>query len=379
MVLAALVGPLLATSDPVGAQTGGGGQQQQLQSQVAQLDQAQSAALASLQSIQQQKASLDARVADLDNQLNAAEASLAPLAAQSADLNGRVAELQVSIAGTQARLDTAQIALNAATASLYRSARSGAQYQTILAAPPQSLVAGGKYLALVTRQRHDLVVQVSALRNQLGRQNQRLLADKAKADAAANDARATRDRIAGLRDQLTPAQAQAASQAATELSALSQIQGNKAQDEAELASLQGASDSIAASLRSRGGGGTAAGACDARPVPGAVTSGFGARGGGFHPGVDMNATYGAPIHACRGGTIVSAGWQGGYGNAVVIDHGGGMATLYAHQSRLAATVGQQVNAGDIIGYVGSTGYSTGPHLHFEVRVNGSPIDPAPYL
>jgi murein DD-endopeptidase MepM/ murein hydrolase activator NlpD len=120
-------------------------------------------------------------------------------------------------------------------------------------------------------------------------------------------------------------------------------------------------------------------------VPGAIGSGFGMR---YHPvlhysrmhtGADMRAGHGEPIHACRAGTVVASGWQGGYGNAVVIDHGGGMATLYGHQSSTAVNVGQHVDAGQVIGYVGSTGMSTGPHLHFEVRLGGNPVDPAGYL
>ena len=77
--------------------------------------------------------------------------------------------------------------------------------------------------------------------------------------------------------------------------------------------------------------------------------------------------------------MVSAGWMGGYGNATVIDHGGGMATLYGHQSQILVSVGQHVNGGDVIGKIGSTGYSTGPHLHFEVRINGNTVDPDPHL
>jgi murein DD-endopeptidase MepM/ murein hydrolase activator NlpD len=77
--------------------------------------------------------------------------------------------------------------------------------------------------------------------------------------------------------------------------------------------------------------------------------------------------------------VIVAGVRGGYGNAVVIDHGGQLATLYAHQSQMAVTVGQQVQQGQIIGFVGSTGFSTGPHLHFEVRLNGVPVDPLGYL
>ena len=99
----------------------------------------------------------------------------------------------------------------------------------------------------------------------------------------------------------------------------------------------------------------------------------------MHTGVDMHASSGEPIHACRAGIVVTAGWQGGYGNTVILDHGDGMATLYAHQSRLGVREGQMVHTGDVIGYVGSTGMSTGPHLHFEVRLNGNPVDPEPYL
>ncbi len=95
----------------------------------------------------------------------------------------------------------------------------------------------------------------------------------------------------------------------------------------------------------------------------------------LHTGVDIGAGTGTTIVAAAEGKVISSGWRGGYGQAVVIDHGGGLSTLYAHQSRLIARAGQIVSAGQKIGEVGSTGYSTGPHLHFEVRVNGEPRDP----
>ncbi len=102
-------------------------------------------------------------------------------------------------------------------------------------------------------------------------------------------------------------------------------------------------------------------------------------GVGFHPGVDFAATSGTPIRAAAGGTVVIASAQGGYGNCTVIAHVGGLGTLYAHQSRIVVHVGQRVKRGDVIGYVGSTGASTGPHLHFEVRVLGALVDPLPWL
>jgi murein DD-endopeptidase MepM/ murein hydrolase activator NlpD len=99
----------------------------------------------------------------------------------------------------------------------------------------------------------------------------------------------------------------------------------------------------------------------------------------FHAGIDIGAGYGAAIVAADSGVVVSAGWMGGYGNATVIDHGGGLATLYGHQSSLSVSAGQSVSRGQVIGAVGSTGYSTGPHLHFEVRVNGATRDPMDYF
>jgi murein DD-endopeptidase MepM/ murein hydrolase activator NlpD len=98
-----------------------------------------------------------------------------------------------------------------------------------------------------------------------------------------------------------------------------------------------------------------------------------------HPGIDMNGATGDPIRAAEDGRVVAAGWIDGYGNTVIIDHGNTLGTLYAHQSLLAVAEGDVVRRGGVIGFVGSTGYSTGPHLHWEVRVLGQVVDPAPFI
>ncbi|MHB9109337.1 MAG: M23 family metallopeptidase [Armatimonadota bacterium] len=158
--------------------------------------------------------------------------------------------------------------------------------------------------------------------------------------------------------------------------------------EAELAALERDSNAVASMLRSmqRSGKGRARYngpryAVGGLPVAGRISSGYGYR---MHPilkyrrlhtGIDISAPTGTPIHAAGGGEVIWASWRGGYGNTIIIDHGGGKATLYAHMSRYNAGVGKRVSKGDVIGYVGSTGLSTGPHLHYEVRINGTPVNP----
>ena len=115
------------------------------------------------------------------------------------------------------------------------------------------------------------------------------------------------------------------------------------------------------------------------PVQGPITSPFGMRWGRMHEGIDIGVPTGTPIHAAAAGRVIYAGWMSGYGNLTVIDHGRGLATAYGHQSALAAGNGQTVSQGQTIGYVGCTGHCFGPHLHFEVRVNGQPVDPLGYL
>ncbi|MDK9697905.1 MAG: M23 family metallopeptidase, partial [Siculibacillus sp.] len=124
-----------------------------------------------------------------------------------------------------------------------------------------------------------------------------------------------------------------------------------------------------------------------RPMPSdaSTSSGFGTRVDPFlgtpalHTGIDFRADVGDPVRVTGPGTVVSAGQQGGYGLCVDVDHGNGVVTRYAHMSRVSVERGRQVKPGDVVGLAGSTGRSTGPHLHYETRVAGEPVDPAPWL
>lgn len=115
------------------------------------------------------------------------------------------------------------------------------------------------------------------------------------------------------------------------------------------------------------------------PTKGRITSPFGYRWGRKHTGIDIAAPKGTPVYASASGRVTYAGWKGGYGKCIMIDHGNGIQTLYGHNSVLVVSKGTQVKSGQQIAKIGSTGNSTGPHVHFEVRIKGTPVNPANYL
>jgi murein DD-endopeptidase MepM/ murein hydrolase activator NlpD len=250
--------------------------------------------------------------------------------------------------------------------------------------------------------------------NQIGRQDRRLARDVAAARRQAhtarvrtartrrgvqhaseairsrvNEQRAERDRLVSSREALAVARAvksetlgavrareDEAVDAVDDLTAESSALGARIRAAQAPSPSSGRSAPSSASSSSTGGVSSAG---FIWPVSGPVTSGFGWRWGRMHEGIDISASTGTPIRAAAAGSVIVAGWSGGYGNLVVIDHGGGVSTAYGHQSAIGSGVGQTVAQGQVIGYVGSTGNSTGPHLHFEVRINGSPVDPMGYL
>ena len=195
------------------------------------------------------------------------------------------------------------------------------------------------------------------------------------------------NQVRALRDRLLASQNQLAAARANKRDALQNVKESKAEFLHEAAGLQAASASLAAQIRSAQSTSSYSAPSDTTPsaagfiwpVNGPVTSGFGMRWGRMHEGIDIGVGYGTPIHAAASGTIIYCGWESGYGNLVAIDHGGGISTAYGHQSSLAVSVGQIVAQGETIGYVGCTGHCFGPHLHFEVRINGAPVDPLGYL
>jgi murein DD-endopeptidase MepM/ murein hydrolase activator NlpD len=195
----------------------------------------------------------------------------------------------------------------------------------------------------------------------------------------ASQVRALRDQLLASRDRLAAARS-------AKRESLQNVKESKAEYLHEVAGLQAASAALAGQIRTAQstssyspGDATPSAAGFIWPVNGPVTSPFGWRWGRMHEGIDIGAAYGTPIHAAASGRVIYAGWMSGYGNLVAIDHGRGISTAYGHQSSIAVSNGQIVSQGQTIGYVGCTGHCFGPHLHFEVRINGSPVDPLGYL
>jgi len=192
------------------------------------------------------------------------------------------------------------------------------------------------------------------------------------------------ERIANLKKNTQQQQTKVANLVNQTKRDLNKIQQDRRELEKALDELEETSKQLEAELKKRGSGAQIGTGKFIIPVKGRISSPFGWRmhpilgKQKFHSGVDLAAVRGTSVLAADGGVVISAGWQGGYGNTVIIDHGAGFTTLYAHNDKLLVKAKDKVVKGQIISKVGSTGLSTGPHLHFEIRIDGSPVDPMEY-
>jgi murein DD-endopeptidase MepM/ murein hydrolase activator NlpD len=251
---------------------------------------------------------------------------------------------------------------------------------------------------LSTESLGDFLDQIDYVRD-LGSQDARITTQVNRAKVRMHDARektrVTRDKVATVTRTIAVRTAQVRSEKQRLLisekglaaakghkrAQLASVQQSKAEYLHEVAGLQASYGAVTAQIQAAGSSSydsTPSASGLIWPVNGPVVSPFGMRWGRLHAGIDIGVGYGTPIHAAASGTVIFAGWMGGYGNFVIVDHGGGLSTGYAHQSSIAVG-GGSVSQGQVIGYVGCTGHCFGPHLHFEVRVNGSPVDPLGYL
>jgi murein DD-endopeptidase MepM/ murein hydrolase activator NlpD len=345
-----------------------------------------------LNSTQNKLSHVQAHAGVLTGRISHESAQLQQLTTQVAALRNKEASVAAELAQRQAELDQAQARLDALKRRLHAAVhileqRLVAIYETnepdlitvlLQAHGFDDLLARTQYLQTLQHQDNDIVSRVRELRNEM--------------QVTVNTVRAARDDIAARKQELDATKARL-KERTTELAAARRkqhatlAQVRKQQDDLE-GDLSDISQKIAEQL-SAGAGALPAGPIRAGghgliwPVNGPITSGYGPRNIGngyeFHPGIDIGVPTGTPIRAAASGTVSIAGPEGGYGNYTCIDHGGGLSTCYGHQERFLVSVGQQVAQGQIIGLSDCTGYCFGPHVHFEVRINGQTTDPLGYL
>jgi len=391
-----LVLPLVLAAGLILVLPGGGALAGDIAGQKASVDAKLAAVQAKLTQDKKQAAALDTEIGGLSSSIHALESRVG-------DVSGRLAVLRQDVALHQRRLDKLDALFRLQTA---RFAALRREYTLAVERLDQRLVTIYKQpdpttidVLLAARSFQDVLDQLDYL-GAIAAQDKHVATSVATAKAQVASARA-RTRVARrhvreeeqvvlgraqqveiLRAQLVSTQGQLTGTRSRKSAALAATRKQIDEEVGESQALAAASAALAARLSGTSDGSPAVPGNAPHfiwPVSGPITSPFGMRWGTLHPGIDIGVPSDTPVHAAAAGKVVWCGWMSGYGNLVMIDHGGGYATAYGHNTRVAVSCGQEVAQGQVVAYSGCTGFCTGPHVHFEVRVNGTPVDPLQYL
>ena len=367
------------------------------------------ATLADLQQIEARRAQIEAELSALNRTLAAAQARLDAAQAKLDAITAELDAAELELDRTRLELARERRKFNARVRETYKRGNTAFAVLAMDVEDLNEFTRGMAYVQRVMRADRDRIEQISSLERQVTaraeeldvlRQRQRLLAESQAGE---------RDKVAALVADQRILRDRATAEEEKRRLALKDIESDKAAYALLVTSLEQESANIEAELRRRAEEERKRREAEAaakpkpkpgeakesetparsgslkRPYSGPQTSGFGWRehpiygDRRYHAGVDYSGPTGDKFWAAGDGVVVSAGWRGGYGNTVVIDHGDGLATLYAHASSLLVKSGQKVKRGQPIATIGTTGASTGPHLHFEVRQDGEPQNPSRYV
>ena len=332
----------------------------------------------------------DNRIDSLQGEINGTEQQLAgvqtELDAKQAELLRVRDELEVArdrLERARAKLELAREALADRLIELYKADQPDALTVVLEADGFDDLLERTEFLERISDQDRDIVERVRALKARTEREEAKLAELEQVSQEAAEVVLSRRNEIAASRDRLAAAQGELVTVRNGRRGALSDVRGSRVRLEGDLEELEATQAKVAQQLANPaappagpitpGSGGLI------WPINGTITSPFGLRWGRLHAGIDIAAPSGTPIRAADSGSVVIAAYTGGYGNYTCVQHAGSLSTCYAHQSGYATSAGASVSQGQVIGYVGNTGASFGDHLHFETRVNGTPVDPLGYL
>lgn len=353
------------------------------------------------------------RVAVLDGRLDSLDGRIGRLQTELIKARNRIVSIHGDLLDTQAHLVRRTKVFTKRARAIYEAGPNAMVDGLLSSQNFGDLVDRYTYYQSALANDKDLLDQISGLRNKMATRQRQAERQEQRLSGAKTRLIDTRQRVATARRRREDVLAQRRQAVADKQGLLREIQSSKSKSEKVAAELDSevnqvkhiiaAAEAAAAAQREQQQSSTSpsgpvpsapltsappppsGGGQLSWPVSGPVTSGFGMRVDPvthqyqLHAGIDIGAGYGAPVGAADDGTVIYAGTMSGYGRVVVIDHGGGLSTLYGHLSAYGVAKGQEVSRGSQIANVGCTGFCTGPHLHFEVRVNGDPVDPMPYL
>ena len=319
--------------------------------------------------IQATQERLDRAQSSLDRQKNAL-----------LEVRNRLEGARDRLARLRSELATARRLLAARLVEIYKSDTPDALTVVLESDGFGDLLERAEFLERISDQDREITDRVTGLRDQAQEQAVQLAKLEQREQLAAERILQERDQIASAQNQLLSSRDQLASARSDKQGVLSQVRSQKQDAMEDLASLQAEQARVAGALQGSPGPIKQGSGQLIWPVNGPVTGVFGeVRPGHMHAGIDIAVPEGTPIRAADSGRVALMGYVGGYGNYTCVQHTASMSTCYGHQSSFATSNGASVSQGQVIGYSGNTGNSTGPHLHFEVRINGSPVDPMGYL
>jgi murein DD-endopeptidase MepM/ murein hydrolase activator NlpD len=362
-----------------------------VQSKLQQAREREASLNAEIASVTQRIQALEAEVGDVSTKLVALEEDLA-LHQRKLDALTELYEIQTErLAFLRDQYGVAVKRLSTRLVAVYESGEPSTLDVLIDAQSFSDILDQLDYLSSIAAQDRAIVKHVTGARDHMRVLRERTGKTKARVAAVTRVVKIRTEQTRAVKNQLVARQQGLSSARSARRASLADVREDARHYASEAAALQAQSANVAAQIRSAQATVSSSptysqASTDSSPsasgfiwpVSGPVVSPFGWRWGRMHEGVDIAAGYGSPIAAAASGTVIYAGWMGGYGNLIIIDHGGGIATAYAHQSSFAVG-GGPVSQGQTIGHVGCTGHCFGPHLHFEVRVNGSAVDPLGYL
>lgn len=323
---------------------------------------------------------LTGRINELQQRQSAVEADLSTKVARQRSVAQGLAASRRRLAKFRRRLAASKKVLADRLVAIYKAGQPDIVTVVLNSDGFADLVERATYVRVVAEQDQTIIRKVKILKASTGRETSRFVALEKEASALVAQVRSRRNEIASARDQVVARKDDLSAAVGERKGALATVSRSRKNLERDLAEMEASSRQVAGTLGNAGGGPVPKGSGRlASPISGTFTSPFGTRWGRLHAGVDIAVPEGTPIRAADSGTVRQAGWMGGYGNYTCIQHTATLSTCYAHQSSIGVSSGASVRKGQVIGQSGNTGNSTGPHLHFEVRVNGQPVDPMGYL